>query len=107
MNAETRSKSKPLPIHWSDKAKADLSDIGDFIARDNTSSAQKWVEKLILAVEQATDMPYSGRMVPELQRTDIREMLRDNYRIVYLVNAEGLSVLSVFEGHRKFPDISV
>ena len=63
----------------------DLRDIGDFIARDNPTAAEAWVGELVEAVESIAGMPRSGRVVPELGREDIREVLRRTYRIVYRV----------------------
>jgi len=96
-----------LSIYWSDKAKADLTDIGDFIARDNSRAAIQWIEKLMFAVEQAADMPFSGRIVPEFQRSELREIIRGNYRIVYRIGDNRIDVLTVFEGHRRFPNTSI
>ena len=42
--------------------------------------------------------------MPELGRDDVREMVLRSYRIVYRVAAGRLVVLTVFEGHRLFPD---
>ena len=67
MNDSKHDQSMPLPIYWSDRAKADLVDIGDFIARDNPNAALVWVEKLLLAVEKTADMPFSWRIVPEFR----------------------------------------
>lgn len=39
-------------------------------------------------------------MVPELAREDIRELIEDNYRIVYQVLDDRIVVLTVFEGHQ-------
>lgn len=36
-----------------------------------------------------------GRMVPEFQRPDVREIIYDNYRIVYVIDGDKLSVVSV------------
>jgi plasmid stabilization system protein ParE len=41
-------------------------------------------------------------MVPELGQADIREVFVDHYRIVYHVEADGISILTVFEGHQLF-----
>jgi plasmid stabilization system protein ParE len=49
-------------------------------------------------------MPLAGRMVPEFQRKDLREVLLRSYRIVYLVGADAIEVVTVFEGHRRFPE---
>lgn len=48
-------------------------------------------------------MPRAGRRVPEIGRDDIREVLLKSYRIVCLVATSGITVLTVFEGHRLFP----
>ena len=47
-------------------------------------------------------MPLAGRVVPELQREDVREVLLGTYRIVYRVREDAIDVLTVFEGHRHF-----
>ncbi len=43
-------------------------------------------------------------MVPEFSREDMRELIEGNYRIVYQVFPDRLVVLTVFEGHRFFPE---
>jgi toxin ParE1/3/4 len=106
MNRPRREQKTPLSILWTDSAKSDLADIGDYISKDNPRAAMTWVEKLLCAVEQAADMPLSGRVVPEFQRPELREVIRGNYRIVYCVGEERIDVLTVFEGHRRLPDIS-
>jgi plasmid stabilization system protein ParE len=62
------------------------------------------VAKLINAVERASQMPLSGRMVHEFQRTDLHEMISGNYRVVYLAQEKAIYVVAIFEGHRLFPD---
>jgi toxin ParE1/3/4 len=51
--------------------------------------------------------PPSGRKAPEFSRDDIRERIEGNYRIVYQVFADRLVFLTVFEGHRLFPEVAV
>jgi len=49
-------------------------------------------------------LPYSGRQVPELNRDDLREVFLGNYRIVYRIFPDSIEVLTIFEGHRLFPE---
>ncbi|GAB4251861.1 type II toxin-antitoxin system RelE/ParE family toxin [Deferrisoma sp.] len=94
-----------LPILWTDRAKADLTAIGDYIAADSPVAAARWVRRLVAAVERLAEFPWSGRRVPELQgRKDLREVVQGAYRIVYRVKRDAVVVLTVFEGHRRFPD---
>jgi addiction module RelE/StbE family toxin len=104
VSPKKRSRPASLAIRWSDRAKADLVSIGDFIARDNSAAAQRWVAKLIDTVEKAAKMPLVGRVVPEFHRVDLRELIQGNYRVVYQAGAKVIDVLTIFEGHRLFPD---
>ena len=47
--------------------------------------------------------PRIGRAVPGFGREDLRDVIHQNYRIVYRVLADRIDVLAVFEGHRQFP----
>lgn len=94
-------------ISWTDRALLDLEAIGDYIARDNPSAAERWVMKLIAVAENAAVTPLAGRRVPELARDDVREVFLRSYRIVYRVRAERVEIMTVFEGHKLFADDNV
>jgi toxin ParE1/3/4 len=42
----------------------------------------------------------SGRIVPEFENNNIREVFLGNYLIVYLVQNETVLIVTVFEGHK-------
>ena len=92
-----------MKLAWSERAKRDLVAIGRFIARDKPSAAREWVEKLRECARRAAAMPHAGRIVPEIERTDVREVFLRHYRIVYLVSKTSVIVLTVVEGHRLLP----
>jgi plasmid stabilization system protein ParE len=94
---------KPLTVVWTDRALSDLQAIGDFIAADNPTAAERWVDVLMAAAGLASGAPLARRRVPELGRDDIREVFKHTYRIVYRVRDDRMEVLTVFEGHRLFP----
>lgn len=87
-------------LRWTERATADLIAIGDYIAADNPAAARSWVEKLRQRAVKASKVRGSGRVVPEIGRDDVREVLQRTYRIVYRVVDDGIVVLTVFEGHR-------
>ena len=89
-------------VHWTSRAELDLRDIEDFIARDSVSYAVLLVDRLIQAVEKLSDFPRMGRVVPEFERDDLRELLYRKYRIVYTVRGEDVTVLRVVHGARDF-----
>lgn len=87
-------------LRWTERAAADLMAIGEYIAADNPTAARAWLEKLRQRAVNASKMPRTGRVVPEIARDDVREVSQRTYRIVYRVVDDGIVVLTVFEGHR-------
>ncbi len=87
-------------VLWSERARLDVLEIGDLIARDKPQAAAKCVGKILHAVQRTAVFPASGRIVPEIDRSDIREVVFENYRIVYQLSETTIIVLTVFESHR-------
>jgi len=86
------------------RALRDLGAIRRYIARDDPVAARRWVSRLEQRAQQAAAAPMAGRVVPELENPTVREVLLKSYRIVYRVLDSELHVLTVFEGHRLFPE---
>jgi len=89
-----------MKIRWMPQALRDLEAIRRFIARDNPAAALRWVALLQDRARAAASAPLAGRVVPELDRADVREVFLRSYRIVYRVLDAEMHVLTVFEGHR-------
>jgi plasmid stabilization system protein ParE len=98
-----RPKRSALVVVWTDRARADLQEIGDYIAEDNPIAAERWVGVLIAVAEAAATLPRRVRVVPEIGREDVREVFKRTYRIVYRIGDGRIEILTVFEGHRRFP----
>lgn len=56
-------------------------------------------------LDQASAFPYSGRVVPEVGRTEIREIIEPPYRLIYLVHPDAIEVLSVLHSRQNFPGL--
>jgi toxin ParE1/3/4 len=84
-----------LKITWSPLAAEQVRDIASYIALDKPSVAEQWIDKMFDSVEQLIDFPKSGRVVPELQINSIRELVQDNYRVIYKIQDNSISVLTV------------
>jgi len=87
-------------VHWSRRALQDLREIGAFISQDSPSAARRWINRLQESARKAATMPRAGRVVPELNLENIREVLPGNYRLVYRLKEREIEILTVFEGHR-------
>lgn len=93
-----------MKVRWSHRALQDLDAIFDHIALDNPAAALRWVRRLQERAEKAATAPLAGRVVPEIGEDEAREVFLRTYRIVYRVLDDDLHVLTVFEGHRLFPE---
>ena len=89
-----------MKLIWSEESFLRLIDIEAFIAEDNPTIAEKFVDYLISESEKIKDNPMSGRIVPEILNPQIRELIIKNYRIVYRINENHIEILTVFEAHR-------
>ena len=85
-----------VKIIWTDSAILDLDDIGDYIAKDSVKYAEITVERLFNSVDILEDYPKSGKMVPEFENEEIRELIRGSFRIVYqIIDDTRIDILTV------------
>ncbi len=84
-----------MNIIWSPLAMNRVSEIADYIAQDNIGASVKWIDELFKEVAQLNKFPESGRIVPEMDRYNIRELIFGNYRIIYQIRTQEISILTV------------
>lgn len=90
-----------MRIEWSAQARSDLRHLRDYIALDSPNYARQIIERIIGSVEKLSDHPRIGRRVPEANREDVRELIYQGYRIIYLLQSEVISVVTVIHGSRN------
>jgi plasmid stabilization system protein ParE len=90
-----------MKVIWTQESILQLIEIEDFISNDSPKRAAEFVDEIIDHAEATLpDTPSIGRMVPEINNANIRELIFKKYRIVYRVNKNNIEILTVFEGHR-------
>ena len=89
-------------VVWSPSALADVEAIASYISRDSTSYASAVVRRIINATRGLAKYPLAGRTVPEFDDKTIREVFVHNYRIVYQLGTETVTVAAVIHGKRQF-----
>jgi toxin ParE1/3/4 len=72
-----------VTVSWTELALDDLKSIHEYISKDSVVYAKRMVDKIISRVDQIEKFPKSGRVVPEFENENIRELIEGNYRIVY------------------------
>ena len=89
-----------MKVIWTKESFKRLTEIEDYIAKDNPDRAIRFINKLIKRGESISIFPTKGRIVPEFSVPEIREIFEQNYRIVYRITKTRIEILTVFEGHR-------
>jgi toxin ParE1/3/4 len=77
-----------VEIVWTNQALQKLNKFVDFIARDDVEIAEKWALKVIKNTDQLIEQPESGRIVPEYNEPNLRELIFGNYRVIYRIRKE-------------------
>lgn len=89
-----------MKISWTKESMNNLQQIEDFISIDNPEAAINLTEKLISLTKDLGRFPKKGRIVPELSIDRIREIIYKNYRTVYAIKKNSITILTVFESHK-------
>jgi len=88
-------------IEWSRRARTDLRELKAYIAKDSPYYARRFTERIIASVEKLADFPKIGRRVPEAEgREDLRELIYQGYRIIYLTRPERVFIVTIVHGSR-------
>ena len=88
-------------INWTFQAKKDLNAIAEYISKDSKRYAKLQVIRLknrtrILKIQIRT-----GKIVPEINQENIRELIEENYRIIYkIVENNQIDILTIHHSAR-------
>ena len=91
-----------MNVIWTESALSQLEAIYEYIAQTSPEYALRMIDRLTRRSIQITEFPFSGRMVPEYESNEVREVLEWPYRIIYLIRPEQarVEVLAVVHGSR-------
>ncbi|MBE9048605.1 type II toxin-antitoxin system RelE/ParE family toxin [Pleurocapsales cyanobacterium LEGE 10410] len=77
-----------MEIVWTNQALHKLNKFVDYIAQDDVVTAENWALKLIEKTDQLIEQLESGRIVPEYNEPNLRELIFGNYRVIYRMRKE-------------------
>ena len=92
---------------WSEQSVDDLRSIAEFIAKDSVKFAKLTVSKIRTTARYLIEHPYIGKVVTEIGKKEIREMIIGNYRLIYKVNIDKtVEIITVHHSAKQlYPDI--
>ncbi|MBK6422856.1 MAG: type II toxin-antitoxin system RelE/ParE family toxin [Gemmatimonadetes bacterium] len=89
-----------MTILWTATAVGHLAAIHEYISQTSPFYADRMVQRILARGPQLTTFPDSGRAVPEVGRSDIREVIEGPYRVIYRVTESQVAVLAVVHGRQ-------
>lgn len=90
-----------MNVYWTETAMRQLDRIYEYIGETSVVYARRMVDRITRRSEQIAAFPGSGRMVPEFDRTNIREVIEGPYRIIYSIEEENVDILAVVHGAQE------
>jgi toxin ParE1/3/4 len=94
-----------MKLVFTDEAKADLLQIGEWIAEDNPARAFTFVNEIEDRCARLTGMPRAYALVPRHENSGVRRVPHGDYLIFYRVTADIVEILHILNGARDYEQI--
>jgi len=88
-------------VVWSYEATADLQALAEYIAKDSPYYAAAFIRELRDASRSLKEFSERGRIVPELNSPEIRELFIKEYRLIYIIEKKRVVILGIVHGKRN------
>ena len=88
-----------MEIIWSPLAIQKVTEYAEIIALDKPMVVEKWIKEIFDSTQRLSELPYSGKIVSEIDQKDLREVFNGNYRIIYKILPNEIHILTV--RHRR------
>lgn len=96
-----------MRVEWSPLADQQVDEAVEHIVQDDPTVALEWLEHLLERVKALARFPDSGRMVPETQREDIREVIVSPYRVMHRRKDDIVEIAAIRHEAREFDEHEV
>ena len=88
----------------------DLREMVEYYYEVNRTYSKKIFTKIIERIRELENLPQKGRTVPELKEhniDDYKELIEENYRIVYRIFETEVLLISVIDGRRNVEEVLI
>ena len=93
--------SGQITITFAESAVQDLETIREYYQEQEVPEVgERFIEEIISSVEELVIHPERGRMVPEFNTPQLRELIHPPFRVVYRRYKEKISVVRVWRSER-------
>ena len=87
-------------VIWTATAWGDLEAVAEYIAKDSTYYAVTIIRQARDAARSLAHLSERGRVVPEFNDLNIRELFLGNYRLIYQLSDQHVYVIGFIHGAR-------
>ena len=87
-------------VVWSPTAVEDVEAIASYIAADSEAYAASVVRVILTKARNLAEFPFRGRVVPEFDDENVREVFAFSYRIIYEISGTKVTIATVMHGSR-------
>jgi plasmid stabilization system protein ParE len=94
-------------VAWLFQAKQDLKDIVEYYRLTSPRYSQNLAIKIKSATRTLLHFPLRGRIVPEFETTNIREIFVDSYRVTYSVDNNLVAIIAIIHMARDLNNLTV
>ncbi|OXS57371.1 hypothetical protein B1A99_17970 [Cohnella sp. CIP 111063] len=88
-------------VIWTVTAYKDLQNIVEFISEDSTYYALSFYEDIMNKARTLIDFPHRGRIVPEMDDPNLREVFVHRYRLIYQIQNGSVIIKTIIHGARN------
>ncbi|QEN04357.1 type II toxin-antitoxin system RelE/ParE family toxin [Thiospirochaeta perfilievii] len=92
-------------VAWTDKAKSSLRNIFNYIKEDSPFYAKEVKKKFIFESKKLSDFLKLGRIVPEVEDDNIRELFIYSYRMIYQIVDNNVFILTIIHSIQEFSNL--
>ncbi len=88
-------------IVWSKNAINDLKSLANYIANDSPYYSKIIVKKIYKTISRLEQFPKSGRVIPEFNDENFREVIVSPYRIFYLFDSFDIKIITIVHSKQE------
>lgn len=91
-------------VKWSSQARKDLESISDYYGQVAPKFAERFEKQVFEATQRLEKFPRSGRMIPEIEDKQLREVIYRQYRVMYHIDKldEEVLIVAILHSSRQF-----
>ena len=84
-----------MRVIWSYVEVGNLIENSRYIAKENPDAARAVINDIYEAGNRIKEFPDKGRIVPEIGKSNVKEIFCRSYRIIYKIESRKITILTV------------